>query len=444
MRAARRLSVDLEHPVETAEIERHRPRVGVTDERFHAADHRTASAVGDRCHGGVRAPVEDPGDVVGVTGEGHEIGRMRELRGQPPHDVAERLAVGVRGAFEAVSGHQIRQGRRRRDPRLTQVEVFQARRRVGRGGRDAEQLAHGAGDPFLFGRVEGRVGGAPSPEAPSTRHGVTFARRAARQPTLGLRFPRSPGGDPTGPDERTEVCVDLVTNVIHGEGRDRILLLAHGYGADEQDLGGVMPFLDPDGTLLTVLPRGPLSAPPGYSWYDVAAGPEEMTKGFIAGVGLLDAVLEETAREHDKAREEAIVGGFSQGAGLALALAMSGDRPHPKAVLVMSGLVPGGLDATFDWEGAREMPVLVQHGIHDPMIPVDRSRELARTLAAHDVPVVYREYPMQHQIAQESIADRALLVGPGGRRGEAERADRHLCSTCVTRGSRADGVASGE
>ena len=39
----------------------------------------------------------------------------------------------------------------------------------------------------------------------------------------------------------------LVTNVVRGSDADRLLLLVHGYGADERDLGGLLPYLDPEG-----------------------------------------------------------------------------------------------------------------------------------------------------------------------------------------------------
>ena len=48
--------------------------------------------------------------------------------------------------------------------------------------------------------------------------------------------------------------MDLVTNVIRGDQAERVMLLLHGYGADEVDLGGLLPYLDPDGRFVTVLP----------------------------------------------------------------------------------------------------------------------------------------------------------------------------------------------
>ena len=58
----------------------------------------------------------------------------------------------------------------------------------------------------------------------------------------------------------------LITNVVRGSNADRLLLLVHGFGADERDLGGLLPYLDPEGRFVTVLPRGPVGLPgmPGF------------------------------------------------------------------------------------------------------------------------------------------------------------------------------------
>src|SRR5258705_13354221 len=87
----------------------------------------------------------------------------------------------------------------------------------------------------------------------------------------------------------------LVTNVVRGENAERLLLLVHGYGADEQDLGGLLPFLDPDGDFAAVMPRAPMPAPgtPGYTWYDMGGAGAEVTEQFVTALAELDALVDE-------------------------------------------------------------------------------------------------------------------------------------------------------
>ena len=66
----------------------------------------------------------------------------------------------------------------------------------------------------------------------------------------------------------------LVFNVLKGGDPKRLLLLVHGYGADERDLGALVPYLDDDDTFLTVLPRAPIAAAgtPGFMWFEFDDG----------------------------------------------------------------------------------------------------------------------------------------------------------------------------
>src|SRR5437588_12372312 len=122
----------------------------------------------------------------------------------------------------------------------------------------------------------------------------------------------------------------LITNVVRGGDADRVLLLLHGYGADERDLGGLLPYLDPDGRFVTVMPRGPVAAPPGFAWYDVEADPETAARGLADALAQVDELLDSSVAEHGAKRAEAVVAGFSQGGGLVLALAPGPtDRPPP-------------------------------------------------------------------------------------------------------------------
>jgi thioredoxin 1 len=187
----------------------------------------------------------------------------------------------------------------------------------------------------------------------------------------------------------------LIHNVVGTPQAARVLMLIHGLGADERDLGGLLPYLDPEGRFLTVLPRGPLAVPPGFAWFDMAG---------LTALDELDDLLDEVCTEHGKSRAEAVVAGFSQGAALAVALgARRSERARLAGVIAMSGYLADVPGLELDWERAKDVPFLVQHGTRDPLLQVERGRALATALAEHDVPVIYTEYPMEHQVAMESV-----------------------------------------
>jgi thioredoxin 1 len=203
--------------------------------------------------------------------------------------------------------------------------------------------------------------------------------------------------------------MSLVTHTISGSASARVFFLIHGYGADERDLGGLLPYLDAEGHYATVLPRGPIAAPgtPGFGWYDFG-DPQGTAVGYASARSLLDDAFDAACSQHDMLRADAIVGGFSQGAGLALGIGLaapSETRPHPKAVLAMSPAIPSLEVLAIDPATAADVPVLVQHGSNDPLIPVRQVRAAARALRDVGVPLVYREYPMQHNVAVESLRD---------------------------------------
>jgi phospholipase/carboxylesterase len=204
-------------------------------------------------------------------------------------------------------------------------------------------------------------------------------------------------------------AVSLVTNIVRrSDAPERLLLMVHGLGADEHDLEPLLGYLDPGGRFLAVLPRAPHSVPPGYGWFDFG-GPDGLDRtSFTESVGALDDLLDRACADHSLPREEAVVGGFSQGAAVTLALAFRrSGRPRPFAVLTMSGFLVQApwLPLVDDGDGEPLPPVLVQHGVHDPLLPATRGRAAARALTALGAPVVHREYPMAHEVSLESMGD---------------------------------------
>jgi phospholipase/carboxylesterase len=200
------------------------------------------------------------------------------------------------------------------------------------------------------------------------------------------------------------VAAPLVTNVVRGRQEpDRLLLLIHGKGSDEHDLEALIPYLDPEGRFLTVLPRAPLAFLSGWQWYETDGIPRGGPQ-LIPSVDALDDLLDSACAEHGFQRSQSVVAGFSQGCALTLALGLRrSDRPRPAGLLAMSGFLPEREGLEYDFSVAP--PVLVQHGSADPTITPDHGRRAAARLGAEGVPVVYREYPMAHQVAVESLQD---------------------------------------
>ena len=200
------------------------------------------------------------------------------------------------------------------------------------------------------------------------------------------------------------MATSLVTNMVRGRQEpDRLLLLVHGKGADEHDLAPLISHIDPEGRFLTVLPRAPLPFMGGWQWYETDGIPRGGPQ-LIPSVDALDDLLDESCAEHGFDRAQAIVAGFSQGCAVSLALGLRrSDRTRPAGLLGMSGFLPDREGLEYDFSGAP--PVFIQHGTADPLISVDHGRRTAARLGAEGVPVVYREYPMAHQVTQESMQD---------------------------------------
>jgi phospholipase/carboxylesterase len=77
-------------------------------------------------------------------------------------------------------------------------------------------------------------------------------------------------------------------------------------------------------------------------------------------------------------------------------------------VVAMSGrLLPEVLPLLAPPDALRGLPILLQHGIADPVLALQHGRTARDRLATLPVELTYREYTMGHQVTAESLADAA-------------------------------------
>lgn len=183
-------------------------------------------------------------------------------------------------------------------------------------------------------------------------------------------------------------------------GRPLVVLL-HGYGADERDLFALAPRL-PDEFVIAAV-RAPLAPPfptPGYSWYAVDGLESREPAHVTASAHRLIAWTDAAAAAHPS------VGllGFSQGGAVSLQ-AMRLD-PHRFAFAVnLSGYAtPGELPGDAEL-AQRRPPVFWGRGTHDDVIPPFLIDHTTQWLPEH-VDLSGRVYPgLTHSVSEHELAD---------------------------------------
>jgi len=191
-------------------------------------------------------------------------------------------------------------------------------------------------------------------------------------------------------------------------GRPPLLALLHGIGADEEDLLGLADHLD--GRFLVVSARAPFQAEPmGYAWYAIdwyAVPPRADAAQARDSRERLVRFLGEACQAHgaDPARVHLL--GFSQGASMALGVALS--RPDlVRSVVAHSGRLLRQFLPPAPPPGLAGLPVLLQHGRRDPVVPVAFADEARGLLEPMGVALERRDYDLGHEIGPESLRDLA-------------------------------------
>lgn len=185
-----------------------------------------------------------------------------------------------------------------------------------------------------------------------------------------------------------------------------VLILLHGRGADEEDLLGLSEHLDNRLMILSVRAPYPFSYGGGYMWYefDGVGSPEPAM--FRSSYGKLITFVEDALRGYPIDPANVFLLGFSMGTVMSHALALS--RPELfRGILANSGYVPEGTFLTLLWNNLSRLDAFLAHGTLDPVIPIQFGRRTKELYDASNARLTYNEYPIGHQISQESLDDMA-------------------------------------
>lgn len=164
-------------------------------------------------------------------------------------------------------------------------------------------------------------------------------------------------------------------------GERHLLVYLHGHGASPQLLHPYFRQHHDDGWV-RVCPQAPIPLDDGASWFE--SGPRGVDAASLAeAVRRVRDVTAAALAELDADWSQVVLGGFSQGAATALAVAATArDDQRPGGLLLQAGFVPEVFDDEIDLTAVTVPAVLIQHGADDEVVPAYAANDLAAALGA--------------------------------------------------------------
>jgi phospholipase/carboxylesterase len=143
------------------------------------------------------------------------------------------------------------------------------------------------------------------------------------------------------------------------------------------------------------------------AWYDVLGADlvkREDEPGLRASLLEVQALIRQEC-ERGIAANRIVLGGFSQGCAMTL---LSGLRHDERlaGLVGLSGYLPLAATTAAERHAANaDVPIFLAHGRHDPVIALQRALDSRDALVALGHDVEWHDYPMQHSVCMEEIAD---------------------------------------
>jgi len=190
--------------------------------------------------------------------------------------------------------------------------------------------------------------------------------------------------------------------------KNPLLLLLHGYGSNKADLFSFATELPDEYYVISL--QAPFDLQYGsYAWYainfDADASKFSDLDQARSSRNLVLTTLDELQRKYPIDAQAVALIGFSQGAILSYAIALSyPDRIQRVAAL--SGYLNTEIAAEgFEKNKLANLQIYASHGTVDQVIPVEWARKSPEILTNLGVRVQFKEYPIGHGVSPQNFYD---------------------------------------
>lgn len=207
------------------------------------------------------------------------------------------------------------------------------------------------------------------------------------------------------------------------------MIWLHGLGVDGSDFESFQKELAQFGELNNVrmiLPSAPERVITAYNmkmtgWYDFFQETfDEQEKEDLEGMNqsaeTINAIIAQAREAHPNS--PIWLGGFSQGAAMALIVGLSQITPVA-GIIALSGYVPKHPRFEELSDVAKQTPIFMAHGTLDSVVSIAQARKGLEVLNKAGASVEFYDYPMMHEICPDEVADIAEFIAAHSQAEEA-------------------------
>ena len=190
--------------------------------------------------------------------------------------------------------------------------------------------------------------------------------------------------------------------------KNPVIVLLHGYGSNEADLFSFATELPENYFIVSA--RAPYDMQyNSYAWYAINfdADQNKFSDNEQAKTSR-DAILnfvDELIANYPIDKDNVVLAGFSQGAILSYAIALS----HPERiskVIALSGYINDEIfRENYKNNDFSKLKIFHSHGTVDQVIPIDWARKSTPLLKQLNINATYKEYPVGHGVSPQNFYD---------------------------------------
>ncbi|ALC86846.1 esterase [Bacillus sp. FJAT-22090] len=180
------------------------------------------------------------------------------------------------------------------------------------------------------------------------------------------------------------------------------LFLLHGMGSNEEDLPQLVKDFEKTHHIFSL--RGPIVFNPGYAFFTIEEEGKPNREVFDKVLVYIQSFIRETIVEFELDSNQISVLGFSQGAVLAQALALTMGN-ELNSVVALSGYIPDFVKNEYSKRSIDHLDIFISHGDYDYIIPFQWGAESKDYFERLGAKVTFKTYNDGHGVPPENQQD---------------------------------------